>query len=125
MHKAILLSFVLAACSLPESSIESANGNCGYDYICPPDAPAPEPDAPPPQNGPTCPIDGVAVSLDTQPANVNNDDERVTFCHATSSATNPFVMITTSIRACTAHDNHLKLPKGGFEDIFPTGGCQD
>lgn len=126
MYKAMLLSFALAACTPADSSIQSASGGwCGSnDQICP-DAGAPGPDAGEPPVGPTCLIDGSAVALDTQPANVDDSDGKVTFCHATSSATNPFVIITTSIAACTAHENHDKLPQGGEEDVFPTSGCED
>jgi hypothetical protein len=79
----------------------------------------------PPPPGPKCVTKGGTVLLDQAPANVNNSDRKVTFCHATSSATNPFVVITTSINACRAHEEHTKLPKGGSRDVFPTGGCQD
>ncbi len=81
---------------------------------------------PPPPSGPKC--DNTkkgTVFLDEDPANVNNSDGKVTFCHATSSATNPFVVITTSVNACRAHETHTKQPKGGDADVFPTGGCQD
>lgn len=78
---------------------------------------------PPP--GPKCKTKNGTVFLDQAPANVNNRDRKVTFCHATSSATNPFVVITTSVNACRAHESHTKQPKGGTRDVFPTGGCQD
>ena len=47
--------------------------------------------------------------------------ERVTFCHATGSATNPFVEITTSRSAViNAHDHH----QDGRDIIpVPAGGC--
>ena len=80
---------------------------------------------PPPPPGPKCVTKGGTVLLDQQPANLNHNDGKVTFCHATSSATNPFVVITTSINACKAHEEHTKLPKGGERDVFPTGGCRD
>jgi hypothetical protein len=80
---------------------------------------------PPPPQGPKCDTKKGPVFLDQEPANVNNSDRKVTFCHATSSASNPFVVITTSINACRAHETHTKLPKGGQRDVFPTGGCQD
>jgi len=86
------------------------------DPNCPP---------PPPPSGPKCETKKGTVFLDQDPANVNNSDRKVTFCHATSSATNPFVVITTSINACRAHETHTKQPKGGERDVFPTGGCQD
>jgi hypothetical protein len=80
---------------------------------------------PPPPQGPHCQTKKGTVFLDQDPANVNNTDRKVTFCHATSSAGNPFVVITTSINACRAHETHTKQPKGGTADVFPTGGCQD
>ena len=79
----------------------------------------------PPPTGPKCVTKAGTVLLDQDPANVNNSDRKVTFCHATSSAGNPYVVITTSINACKAHEEHTKLPKGGSQDVFPTGGCQD
>ena len=81
----------------------------------------------PPHNGggPKCETKKGTVFLDQAPANVDNSDRKVTFCHATSSAKNPFVVITTSVNACRAHETHTKQPKGGSRDIFPTGGCQD
>ena len=82
-------------------------------------------DPPPPPSGPSCDTKQGTVFLDEDPANVDDGDRKVTFCHATSSATNPFVVITTSINACRAHESHRKLPKGGERDVFPTGGCQD
>ena len=79
----------------------------------------------PPPEGPKCETRNGTVLLDQDPANVNDNDRKVTFCHATSSATNPFVVITTSISACRAHEEHTKQEKGGTRDVFPTGGCQD
>jgi hypothetical protein len=79
----------------------------------------------PPPPGPKCETKAGVVLLDQAPANVNNSDRKVTFCHATSSASNPYVVITTSINACRAHETHTKLTKGGTRDVFPTGGCQD
>ena len=79
----------------------------------------------PPPQGPKCETKKGPVFLDQDRANVNNNDGKVTFCHATSSAGNPFVVITTSISACRAHETHTKQPKGGAADVFPTGGCQD
>lgn len=79
----------------------------------------------PEPEGPTCATANGTVDLDSAPANVNDSDGKVTFCHATSSAVNPFVVITTSVKACKAHEEHTKLPKGGERDVFPTGGCAD
>jgi len=80
---------------------------------------------PPPEPGPRCEIRGLTVQLDQAPANVDDSDGKVTFCHATSSATNPFVIITTSVSACKAHVEHEHLEQGGHLDVFPTGGCED
>jgi hypothetical protein len=80
---------------------------------------------PPPPKGPKCDTKKGTVFLDQAPANVNHSDGKVTFCHATSSASNPFVVITTSINACRAHETHTKQPKGGSRDVFATGGCRD
>lgn len=126
MYKTILLSISLAACTLPESSVESASeSSCDYNQSCPDAPPVPPDECPPPTNGPTCEVDGIVVALDIQPANVDNNDGKVTFCHATSSASNPFVIITTSTSACTAHEDHEHLPQGGEDDVFGTDGCED
>ena len=79
----------------------------------------------PEPEGPSCDTKDGVVDLDSAPANADDSDGKVTFCHATSSATNKFVVITTSIKACKAHEEHTKLPKGGMKDVFPTGGCAD
>ncbi len=92
---------------------------------CSPAPPGPAHHPDPPKGGPTCETRNGTVFLDEAPANVNKNDGKVTFCHATSSATNPFVVITTSINACRAHETHTKQAKGGERDVFPTGGCQD
>jgi hypothetical protein len=49
-----------------------------------------------------------------------NNDGKITICHATGSATNPFVEITISENAVEAHRNHQN-----GEDIIPAplGGC--
>jgi hypothetical protein len=80
---------------------------------------------PPPPPGVTCTERGVTVSLDDAPANIDHFDGKVTFCHATSSATNPFVVITTSVNACFAHVQHEHLEKGGELDVFSGGVCAD
>ena len=51
-----------------------------------------------------------------------NDGDKVTICHATGSATNPFVEITISVNAVAAHERHQD-----GEDIIPApaGGCPD
>lgn len=76
-------------------------------------------------DGPKCKTKKGTVFLDDERANRDDDDGKVTFCHATSSAKNPFVVITTSVNACEAHENHRKQPKGGERDRFPSGGCED
>jgi hypothetical protein len=78
----------------------------------------------PPPPGPTCTTkkEGT-VSLDDQPANLDHSDNKVTFCHATGSETNPFILITTSVEGCiNGHEGH---EPGGNSDIFPTQGCAD
>lgn len=77
------------------------------------------------EGGPSCETKDGLVYLDQDPANLDDADGKVTFCHATSSATNKFVVLTTSVNACKAHEAHTKLPKGGVRDVFPTGGCAD
>jgi len=49
-----------------------------------------------------------------------NDDGKVTICHATGSATNPYVEITISVNAVAAHERHQ-----GGRDIIPAPeeGC--
>jgi hypothetical protein len=117
----MLLAVVMTtACALDEdtSSIESkssCSSDCGCDNECPP---------PPPPEGPTCRIRGVDIDLDSLPANVDSDDERVAFCHATGSESNPYVLIRTSIEGCNGHANENHEP-GGNTDIFPSQGCAD
>jgi hypothetical protein len=110
---AILFVMVVGACALDVEtdsvSSQSTETKC--------DAGTPEP--PPP--GVTC----TAESLAGAPANVDDFDGKVTFCHATSSATNPFVIITTSIHACFAHVQHVHLEKGGEHDVFAGNVCAD
>jgi hypothetical protein len=52
--------------------------------------------------------------------NGGNNDGKITICHATGSATNPFVEITISENAVEAHRNHQN-----GEDIIPApaNGC--
>lgn len=78
----------------------------------------------PPPEGPTCTTkkEGT-VSLDDQPANLDHNDNKVTFCHATGSETNPFILITTSVEGCV--NGHADHEPGGNTDIFPTQGCDD
>lgn len=129
MKTSLLMTFLVAACAVdtdPETS-ESLGAsevcscdcpeNCETEPECPPD--------PPPPSGPTCTDKGVVVNLDQAPANVDNTDGKVTYCHATSSAKNPYVVITTSVNACFAHVSHVHQIKGGHRDVFPTGGCAD
>lgn len=106
-----------------ETSREYEYEPCVYDQSCePPPCPYELDCEPPPEPVPACPE---AEQLDLAPANVDNNDGRVTFCHATSSATNPFVVITTSVSACRAHVEHEHQEQGGHFDVFPTGGCED
>jgi len=117
MRKFTLLLFVLtSACALDtDTSSISSLGSC--DSECNP--------PPPPPPGTICPIDDEEIDLDLLPANVDDNDKKVSFCHATSSATNPFVVITTAVAACKAHEEHEHLEKGGHHDIFGSDGCED
>ncbi len=109
MHKVtLLLALLSGACALDSntSSIESQS-TCEWD--CPP----------PPPPGPTCTIKGEEVDLDS----LNfPEDRKVTFCHATGSESNPYILITTDVNGCNGHADH---DPGGNLDIFPTGGCAD
>jgi hypothetical protein len=129
----LLLAMLVTACVMTSDDLseQSAANECdeltsecdgGGDDPPPPPPPPPPPDE---DEGPVCQTQDGAVVLDQAPANIDNADGKVTFCHATSSAQNPFVVITTSINACKAHEDHRKLPKGGLRDVFPTGGCAD
>src|SRR3954464_8805300 len=109
MRKVLTISALITALALVSVSAALAGGPC----------------PPPPPKGPKCDTKKGTVFLDRDPANVNHNDGKVTFCHATSSASNPFVVITTSINACRAHETHTKQPKGGSRDVFATGGCRD
>lgn len=55
-----------------------------------------------------------------QANNQGNGQDKVTICHATGSATNPYVTITISVNALDAHRNHQD-----GRDIIPApqGGC--
>jgi hypothetical protein len=54
--------------------------------------------------------------------NNGNNDGKITICHATGSATYPYVEITISVNALPAHMRHQD-----GEDIIPApaGGCPD
>jgi hypothetical protein len=140
----ILLTLLFGACVLNTSSVESESElldrddlvfTASVDDTCVPSAEwcdVPEDcnicsddDDPPPPSGPSCLVEGVSVDIDSQAANANDADGLVTFCHATSAEGNKWVLITTSIAACKAHEEHEHLPKGGQWDVFPTGGCAD
>ncbi|TFD78990.1 hypothetical protein E3T54_05605 [Cryobacterium sp. Sr8] len=55
---------------------------------------------------------GVATSAT---ASQPSDDHKVTYCHATHSATNPFVIVTSDkVGVVRAHQNHQDL-----EDVIP------
>lgn len=116
MYKFILLSaLVSGGCALdPDTSSIESQSTCEWDCEPPP--------PPPPPECPTCTIRGEEVDLDSQPENVDNNDRKVTFCHATGSSSNPYILITTDVNGCNGHADHLP---GGNEDIFPTGGCAD
>lgn len=76
--------------------------------------------APQPQSAPAPPKQAREQSSPSR-GNSAIAHERVTFCHATGSATNPFVEITTSRSAVIrAHDRH----QDGRDIIpVPAGGC--
>lgn len=116
----LFVSLVTACAQEPATGSRISAGTvCDQDAGCPCDA-----SVPPPPTAP-CTVDGRVVDLDTLPANLDHSDGKVSFCHATSSATNPFVLITTSVNACDAHEMHEHLLKGGHLDIFPSLGCRD
>jgi hypothetical protein len=126
MRVNVISMFLLTACAVDtdetasatfESTSDCCDKECCDKECC--DKECCDKECPPPVS--ECPVE----LLDAAPANVDNSDGKVTFCHATSSATNPFVIITTSVNACFAHEQHTHLPKGGEEDVFPTGGCAD
>jgi hypothetical protein len=110
----MILGLLAGACALDtDTSTVSSLSECHYD--CEP---------PEPPQGPTCTIRGRVVELDELPANVDDDDDRVSFCHATGSETNPYILLTTNVDGCNGHANENHEP-GGNEDVFPTGGCAD
>jgi hypothetical protein len=84
-------------------SVNGMHGHGGHDDIVP--APA---------GG--CPS-GARVQENTPPAHEPAHPEKITICHATHSATNPYVEITISVNGLNGHDHH--------DDIVPApaGGC--
>ena len=50
---------------------------------------------------------------------------KVTICHATGSATNPYVQITLSVNAVRAGRGHNRDNHQGGEDIIPPGQSYD
>jgi hypothetical protein len=125
----VFLGLLAGACALDTdtSSVGSlSTTTCVCDQDCDPtcDKDCEPCDCPPPPGGPTCVIRGEVIDLDALEANVDNDDERVSFCHATGSETNPYILLKTSIEGCNGHANENHEP-GGNVDIFPTGGCAD
>lgn len=114
MHKLFILALVTGACAL-DSNTSSIESQSSCDKDCEP---------PPPPNGPTCTIRGEVVDLDSQEANVDSNDSRVTFCHHTGSEKNPYILLTTDVEGCNGHANPNHEP-GGDGDIFPSQGCAD
>jgi hypothetical protein len=113
----ILAALIAGACTMAPSTTKSSA--TPYWEGCEPDD-----TCNPPPTGPTCETkkDGV-VDLDSQPANLDHSDGKVTYCHATGSESNPYILITTSTEGCTeGHEGH---DPGGNDDIFPTQGCAD
>jgi hypothetical protein len=110
----MLLTLLVSACAMESDSTSTARqateSECDVDG-----------GVKPPEEGP-CIIDGVTVDLEALQV---AGDRKVTFCHATSSPTNPFVLITTSVNACFAHVTHEHLEQGGHLDIFAGGVCED
>jgi hypothetical protein len=108
----LLIAALTSACAVDAdtSSVESLGVVCEPGCDC----------EPPP--GPTCLVKGDVVDLDSLEANVDNDDSKVSFCHATGSSSNPYILITTDVEGCNGHADH---DPGGNTDIFPTGGCAD
>jgi hypothetical protein len=115
----MLFALVTAACAVEPnaSSIESLSETCEQDCDCDCDCPPP-----PPPPGPTCTVRGREVSLDDLAANVDSNDDKVSFCHATGSASNPYILLTTNVEGCNGHADHTP---GGNDDIFPSQGCAD
>jgi Ca2+-binding RTX toxin-like protein len=68
---------------------------------------------------------GAAVGT-ASAAKADNGNEKVTICHATGSATNPYVEITISVNALPAHLRHqdgrdiIPAPVTGCGDVTPT-----
>jgi hypothetical protein len=77
-----------------------------------------------PPAGPTCTTksEGV-VDLDSLPANIDHEDGRVSFCHATGSESNPYILLTTDVSGCV--NGHADHEPGGNLDIFSSQGCDD
>jgi hypothetical protein len=58
---------------------------------------------------------GVLGGATSATASQPSSDHQVTYCHATHSATNPFVVITTDkVAVVNGHQNHQD-----FEDVIP------
>jgi hypothetical protein len=55
----------------------------------------------------------------SSPSRAGGPDGKVTICHATGSATNPYVEITVSVNALPAHTRH----QGGEDVVNPSGPC--
>lgn len=107
----ILFAVFMAACAVEDNTSSLESLSCG------------ECNPPPPPPGPECTDKGEIVDLDAQEANLDHDDGKVTFCHATGSEKNPFVVITTDVNGCHGHEDHYPGDSDG--DIFPTQGCAD
>lgn len=112
MHKlTILFALFVGACALDDNT--STNESLLCDDTCHPN--------PPPEN--VCIDKGEVVDLDALPANLDHNDSKVSFCHATGSRTNPFNVLTTDVNGCHGHEDHTPGDSDG--DIFPSQGCAD
>ncbi|HJR26766.1 MAG TPA: hypothetical protein VJ804_14910, partial [Acidimicrobiales bacterium] len=60
---------------------------------------------------------GAALVASASPAGAQDGGPKITICHATGSASNPFVEITISVNAIPAHLNHQE-----GRDIIPAPG---
>ena len=85
---------------------------------------APQAATPAGPQGPPAGVPNGSGSADPGAANggePNGPDGRITICHATGSATNPFVEITISVNGLNGHGDHQD-----GEDIVPApaGGCE-
>jgi hypothetical protein len=106
----ILVGLFVSACAVEPNTSETSQLGTSCDSDC---------ECKPPEALCTTKKEGT-VDLNTLQV---AGDNKVTFCHATGSETNPFILITTSVEGCV--EGHFDHEPGGNEDIFPTTGCAD